>query len=170
MAPCSFLISSLLPRGQTTPLPQHTHTHASHNTLSILGPLTSSEWWSNLKYTGKPAKRKTSAGVTPEQQTASNQYLPSSPLRTCWRWWETSHLVLLCCYSNQVLCLLRTRRQLIVGQRRVNRDARCICSMACFQVKRYVSQPLACLNSHLNRILFLVIVASHLLTFVFFFK
>lgn len=53
----------------------------------------------------EPAKEKHLLGVTPEQHAASNQYLPSSPPRTCWRWWETSHLVLLCCYSNQLSCV-----------------------------------------------------------------
>lgn len=30
--------------------------------------------------------------MAPQLHKVSNQYLPSSSPRTCWRWWETSHL------------------------------------------------------------------------------
>lgn len=57
MTPCSFLISptALWPRGQRKnhlPL-SPPRSLPSHSTLSILGPLTSSEWRSSLRYTGQ---------------------------------------------------------------------------------------------------------------------
>lgn len=56
MTPCSLLISpaALWPRG---PEPEASHplspSFTSRSTLSIPGPLTSSQWWSNLKHTGQ---------------------------------------------------------------------------------------------------------------------
>ena len=108
MTPCSFLISpnALWPRGQRKkktslllPLPlSHFSQHSLHPRAFDLTRMMEQF---KIHRAAEPAKEKHLLGW----HTVSNQYLPSSPPRTCWRWWETSHLALLCCQSNQLSCV-----------------------------------------------------------------
>lgn len=88
MTLCSFLISpsALWPRGlrnKKTP-----SLSPLHNTL-----YNQNDEQFKINTAAQPAKEKKSAAVNPEQHTVSNQYWPYCPPGTCWKRWETSHLV-----------------------------------------------------------------------------